>query len=85
MKYIEKRQNNEQNIHIISTTEKEIEELEQEEQHDYGNRLKTEQRYDFYQKETYFFRKLSGYLTDKKQELEIVQIINNKSYSIGLC
>lgn len=65
-------ENNEQNIHVISSTEKEIEELEEEEQHDYSNRLKTEQRYDFYQKETFFFRKLSGYLTDKKQELEIV-------------
>ena len=31
-----------------------------------------EARYDFYQKQTDYFRRLSGYLTDRKAELDAV-------------
>lgn len=61
-----------QNVRIIAQTEKEIEEIEEEDRNEYANRMKTENRYDFYQKETLYFRKLSGYLTDKREELEEV-------------
>ena len=35
-------------------------------------RRAVEARYDFYQKQTDYFRRLSGYLTDRKAELDAV-------------
>ena len=59
-------------MRLIAQIEKEIEEIEEDDSHEYANRTATQQRYDFYQKETMYFRKLSGYLTDRRDELDAV-------------
>ena len=59
-------------MRVLERTEKEIEAIEQEEGGEFAERRAVEARYDFYQKQTDYFRRLSGYLSDRKKELDAV-------------
>ena len=59
-------------MRVLTSTEKEIEALEEEENAEFAEKQQMEARYDFYQKQTDYFRRLSGYLTDRKAELDAV-------------
>ena len=59
-------------MRVLERTEKEVAAIEQEEGGEFAERRAVEARYDFYQKQTDYFRRLSGYLTDRKAELDAV-------------
>ena len=61
-------------MRVLERTEKEVEVIEQEEGGEFAERRAAETRYDFYQKQTDYFRRLSGYLTDRKAELDAVEV-----------
>lgn len=75
------RVNYDETVRLIAHAEQEIEEIEAEDKNEFANKLTTEHRYAFYQKETLFFRKLSGYLTDKRAELEQVIMVGMIHFS----
>ena len=53
-------------------TEREVEEIDKDEASEYQDKKDMETRYEFYQQQCDYFRRLSGYLTDKRKELEEV-------------
>lgn len=60
-------------------TEREVEEIEKDEANEYQDKKDMEMRYDFYQQQCDYFRRLSGYLTDKRRELE--EVFHDFGYS----
>ena len=60
-------------MRVLTSTEKEIEALEEEENAEFAEKQQMEARYDFFQKQTDFFRGLSGCLTHRKGESEAVE------------
>ena len=48
---------------------------EEEENAEFAEKQQMEARYDFYQKQTDYFRRLSGYLTDRKREIDAVEAV----------
>ncbi|KAK8821908.1 hypothetical protein WA538_000006, partial [Blastocystis sp. DL] len=54
----------------VTATEREIEEIEADETTQFSDKRDMETRYDYYQRQLDYFRRLSGYLTDRKKEIE---------------
>ena len=59
----------------MTTTEREIEEIEAEETTQFSDKRDMETRYDYYQRQLDYFRRLSGYLTDRKKAIEQVRAL----------
>ena len=59
-------------MRVLERTEKEVAAIEQEEGGEFAERRAVEARYDFYQKQPDYFRRLRGYLTARKAELDAV-------------
>lgn len=63
-----------QDARTVTATEREIEEIEADETTQFSDRRDMETRYDYYQRQLDYFRRLSGYLTDRKKEIEQVGV-----------
>ena len=56
----------------VAQTEKEIETLIADEEGEYEEKKETTQRYDYYRSTYDYFRRLSGYLTERRKDIEQV-------------
>lgn len=65
-----KAKDNMQDARTVTATEREIEEIEADETTQFSDKRDMETRYDYYQRQLDYFRRLSGYLTDRKKEIE---------------